>query len=225
MFRGDAHVRDAQDHDPDPVHVKALAGLVDIDEIGPVHEIVQCAVIPAGIFRTAGFAVQERVGDPGIDDFVDGNALRIVQDGRQGLHVILMRVGDEPQVHMVPGFREMLPELLHLGGIAAVHHEHLSSGSFHQIGFADGVGDRRKLFQGKMPRGFLPEKFLFLLAPARRGAARQGDARGGKSGYFDKISSVHLRLSFQRFVVSTKLINFPVERKGYRTGEPRRLQG
>jgi hypothetical protein len=71
------------------------------------------AILPTGGGKSVCFQVpclmREGIGHAGIDDLVDGNALGVFQDGDEGLHVILVGMGDEPEVHVSAGFLDAFP--------------------------------------------------------------------------------------------------------------------
>ena len=179
--------------DANPVNVKALHRLVQVQDIGARGGVVQHAVITAGVLRAAGFIVQEGIRHPRIDDLVDGYPLRVLQDGGQGLHMVLVRMGDEPEVHVAAGLLDPLPQMRRLGGVPAIHHDHLAAQGPEQVGIADGILHRRNLHQREMTRFLGTVQFLVLLAPGAdfRGAADQGQACRGRPGNLDEVSSVH----------------------------------
>ena len=78
--------------DADTVDVEALHGLVQVQDVHPQRRVVQHPVIPACVFSATRLVVQEGVRHARIDNLVDGNALRILQDCGQGFHMVLVRV-------------------------------------------------------------------------------------------------------------------------------------
>ena len=66
---------------------------------------------------------------------------------------------------MAAGLADPVAQMVRLGRVPAIHHDHLPAGSPQQVGIADGVLHRRNLHEGEMPRLLRAEQFLIPLAP------------------------------------------------------------
>ena len=88
----DLRIGDAEDLDADTVDVEALAGIVQVHDIGRTGgQRVERPVIAASI---AGLAlpVEVAVRHPGLDDLVNGYPLRVLQDLVESAHVVAVRM-------------------------------------------------------------------------------------------------------------------------------------
>ena len=83
-----------------------------------------------GTFR---FTIKERIGDPGVDHLIYGNTLPVSKDSRERLHMVFVRMGNKPQIDMIPDCSQMPAQFFYVGGKSSIYHNHLTAASPEKI--------------------------------------------------------------------------------------------
>ena len=135
---------------------------------------------------------KQRVGKPGVIDLSDLQIAGLLQNFRQSAHVVAVRMGNEPCLHLVAQRGEKPFQEKRLVLHASVHYDQTPPVGLQHVGIADRIDLRRKLPQREA-------RLSFSRSPA---LARQSGRENGRDGAPEqrdaqKISSFHIAYRFR----------------------------